>query len=128
MSDENPYEKIDEILSFAKSLSVRVSELQTSVESLKREVEDLHERQTYRERVLIGWKEIAAYMGVTERYAQELANLPFDRLPVLKEYGRAVAFATALDAHRLRHRNPLVEQERRKVVRLVPRESDENPS
>ena len=116
--------KMDEILSVAKSLYVKTNDLQANVESLQRTVVDLQERLTYREKILVGWKEIATHIDVDPRWAQEMAKEPFHPLPVFREHGRIVAYASMLDAHKLHHRTPYV-AETRKAMRLVPRETDE---
>jgi hypothetical protein len=126
MSDEL-LQKMNETLALVKTLHSETVVLQANVESLQRTVDDLRERLTYREKVLIGWKEIAAYFGCEAKWAQDMANESFDPLPVLREGGRVVAYATALDAYKIRRRCPR-NAERRKVARLVPRESGENPS
>lgn len=116
--------KMDEILSVAKSLHAETIDLRSNVESLQRTVVDLQERLTYREKILVGWKEIATHIDVDPRWAQEMAKEPFHPLPVFREHGRIVAYATMLDAHKLHHRAPYV-AETRKAMRLVPRETDE---
>jgi hypothetical protein len=122
MNEAELLAKMDEVLLVAKNLQSKVATLEANVESLQRTVEDLRERVTYRERVLVGWKEITAYLGYSETRAKVLAEEEFDPLPVLRENGRAVAYASALDAYKMRTRFS------RKVARLIPRENDEHPS
>jgi hypothetical protein len=114
--------KMDEILSWAKRTHLEVLDLRDKAESLQRTVDDLQERLTYREKVLVGWKEIAMHLECDPAWAQKMAAEPFDPLPVLREDRHVVAFASALDAHRIRRRSPH-NAEKRKVMRLVPRES-----
>lgn len=122
MNETELLAKMDEILSFASRTHAESVELRERVESLQRTVEELRERVTYRERVLVGWKEITEYIGYSETRAKVLAEEEFDPLPVLRENGRAVAYASALDAYKMRTRFS------RKVARLIPRKTDENPS
>lgn len=115
--------KMEEVLAVTKASLAKSIALEEQVESLKREVSALHDRLTYREKVIVGWKEIATYCGYESvSWAQERARESFDRLPVLQEGNRIVAFASALDAYKARRLAT------RKVARLVPRETEENPS
>lgn len=106
MNIDDLMEKMDEAISLARGLHAKSDLLQSEVESLRAEVADLRERLTYRERVLVGWREIAKYMGYLDpASARDRAREPIDPLPVWRENGRTVcAFATALDAYKARHR------------------------
>lgn len=117
-------EKLDAILEFAKRTHGESIDLREKVESLQRTVDDLRERMTYRERVLVGWEEIAAYMGFgATTYARKLAKDNVDPLPVMRQGSGVVALATALDAYKERRKF-----HKRVVARFVISESSEPAS
>jgi hypothetical protein len=113
--------KIEELLAIAKESNARSVVLEKQVKQLQSDVVRLNERLTYRERILVGWKEISQYVGLSTDHAKVQGNLDFDPLPVRKEGANVVARATALDAwkeRRIDYRRP----------KLVLRESTEDPS
>jgi hypothetical protein len=66
-------------------------------------VRELVERVTYREKILVGWKEIGAYLGVHEQSAHNMGREEVDPLPYDHDFGGHVfAMATALDAWKMR--------------------------
>lgn len=72
-------------------------------ERLVASIAEMNERLTYREKILVGWKEIAAYLGIQENSACNMGHEEFDPLPF--EYdlgGNVIAQATALDAWKQR--------------------------
>lgn len=124
MNIDDLMEKMNEAIALAHALHIKSDRLQSEVVSLQSEVADLRERLTHRERVLVGWREIATYMGYTglDR-VQQLSREPIDPLPVWRENGRTIcALATALDAYKARHR------EMRMVAKFVFDEREETPS
>ncbi len=85
------------------ALEQKVDHLLARVEHAIKLMVDLNERMTYRERVLVGWKEIAAYLGVFPNTAMAWAKEDFDPLPIEHDHqGHVVARATALDAYKVR--------------------------
>jgi hypothetical protein len=113
--------KIDELVAIATKTQAETVALRGQVERLQSDVARLNERLTYRERILVGWKEISQYVGLSPDHARIQSGLDFDPLPVRKEGANVVARATALDAwkeRRIDYRRP----------KLVPRESTEDPS
>jgi hypothetical protein len=75
------------------------------IDDLERKIALLDERLTYREKVLVGWKKIADYLGVdATRTIFVYKNDPDDPLPVHYHFtGNVVALASALDAWKQRH-------------------------
>lgn len=122
MNESELMAKLDEAVSLVKRLHAETIELKSNVEELHRKVDKLDERLTYREKVLVGWKEIADYIDTTTKSAQAWADESFDPLPVHKREGRVFALATALDAYAERRKTI------RKVPRYAPRSTTENPS
>jgi hypothetical protein len=113
--------KIEELLAIAKESNARSVALEKQVKQLQTDVARLNERLTYRERILVGWKEIGKHVDLSPDHARIQSGLDFDPLPVRKEGANVVARATALDAwkeRRIDYRRP----------KLVPRESTEDPS
>lgn len=71
---------------------------------------ELNERMTYREKILVGWKEIAAYLGMVEQSAYNLGREPVDPIPFRRDHrGCVIAEATALDAWKQRRARRLDE-------------------
>jgi len=82
-------------------LEGRVGELQGQVMELRELVD---RKLTERERVLVGWKEIAAYLQRSVRQAQRLADVRrcMDPLPIRRDGGYVVAYAMQIDAWKAR--------------------------
>jgi hypothetical protein len=86
-----------------EALEQKINQLLAQNERLLKLVVDLNERLTYRERVLVGWKEIAEYLGVFPTTAMQWSKEAVDPLPHDHEHrGNVVARATALDAYKVR--------------------------
>lgn len=86
-------------------LHAKIDAQTAKIEDLERKIALLDERLTYREKVLVGWKQIADYLGVdATRTIFVYKNDPDDPLPVQYHFtGNVVALASALDAWRQRH-------------------------
>jgi hypothetical protein len=122
MNESELQAKVDELLALVKSTHARSIVLEQQVVSLKADVAKLNERLTYREKVLVGWKEIATYLGFSQFWAQHLMN-GTDPLPISREGKSVVARASALDAWKSRHADHL--KTPGKKSKVVIREKDE---
>lgn len=93
-----------------KALHEQIDDLRMRLDALAEQnatlvglVRELNERLTYREKILVGWKEIAEYLGLHQQSAYELGREPVDPIPVeMNHKGNIVAQATALDAWKMR--------------------------
>jgi hypothetical protein len=74
--------------------------------ALRRELAEVREKLAYREQVFVGWKEIAAYLKLSEDHCKELGKDPVDHIPHSHEGGRVVALRSMLDAWLFRRRKP----------------------
>ena len=130
MNDEsNLLAKIDELVSISKRALAESITLRQQVEALQAHVAKLEERLIYREKVLVGWKEIAGHLGWSVWHVQDLEKETEDPIPVFREGKMIYASATAIDAWRMRRREYRNIREK-KITKVVIREqaSDENPS
>jgi hypothetical protein len=140
MNESQFQDKLDEIAGIASQLLARSVRLESQVAELQSQVRKLDERLTYKEKILVGWKDIAAYLGYRDvARARALNARAFDPLPAVKQNGNMVAHATALDAWKERQKDfqrsgftfdddgALVPDGRMKS-KIVPRETGETPS
>lgn len=106
MSDDEGrglHEQIDD-------LRVRVDALAEQNATLIALVRELNERLTYREKILVGWKEIGQYLGMHAQSVYELGHAEVDPIPHRKDHrGCVIAEATALDAWKMRRARRLEE-------------------
>lgn len=132
--------KMNEILAMAKAHRAESARLRSKVEELQAQVKKLDERLTYKEKILVGWKDIATYLGYRDVARVRALNARlFDPLPAVKQGSNMIAHATALDAWKERQKDfqrsgltfdddGLLVPDDRMKSRLVPRETGETPS
>ena len=100
MSDTVLAQVLDELARFRR-------EYDESQAALRRELAEVREKLAYREQVVVGWKEIAAYVGYSEDHCKEL-GLPHqdDPIPHWLQGKMVAAYRTALDAWLFRRKQP----------------------
>jgi hypothetical protein len=87
---------------------VKITRLEGDVQALLAQVGELRafveQKLSERERVLVGWKEIAAYVGRSVRHAQRMADVRIyvDPLPCRRDGGFVVAYASQIEAWKAR--------------------------
>lgn len=99
-------------------------EVLAQLRALTAKVELLEEMLTHRERVLVGWKAIGEYVGLSEDRAKHLGQDPHDPIPYALQGGHAVARATLLDAWMFRRTVPA---QRRAKVQPSPTSPPKKP-
>jgi hypothetical protein len=99
----------------ASALEAKITRLEGDVHALLAQVGELHvqvtelhelveQKLSERERVLVGWKEIAAYLGRSVRQARRLADArrQADPLPVRRDGGYVVGYAMQIEVWKAR--------------------------
>jgi hypothetical protein len=123
MNENELSDRMNEIIGIAQALLAESTGLRQQVETLQITVNKLESRLIYREKVLVGWKEISQHIGLSVSQALRLVDEAFDPLPVVREGHQVIASAHALDAWKMRRRAGY-----RKVLRVSVQESGETPS
>ena len=83
--------------------------------ALRRELAEVREKLAYREQILVGWKQIADYLGYSEDHVKALGQDPVDPIPHQHNGGFVEAYRTALDAWMFRRRRPAQKRAARAV-------------
>lgn len=93
-----------------------------AITALQAQVAEVREKLTYREKILVGWKDIGQHVGYSADHAQELSKDPFDPLPVWHRGGFTESSATMLDAWLFRRRIP-AQKRRARALEVESRKS-----
>lgn len=75
-------------------------------EALRRELAEVREKLTYRQQIFTGWKEIGAYLKLSEDHCKELGQASTMPIPHWHEGGRVVARRSELDLWLVSRRRP----------------------
>lgn len=74
--------------------------------AMRRELAEVREKLVYREQIFVGWKDIAAYLKLSEDHCKELGQAGPMPIPHLHEGGRVVARRSELDLWLTYRRKP----------------------
>lgn len=96
----------DKVLEKLDAISNELAQTRGELAATRGELADVREKLTHREKILVGWKEVAAYLGYSEDHVKELGTEGPDPIPHVKRRGMIEARATALDAWLHRNRIP----------------------
>lgn len=78
----------------------------TELAAIRRELAEVREKLAYRQQIFTGWKEIAAYLNLSEDHCKELGQSGAIPIPHWHEGGKVVARRSELDLWVIWRRKP----------------------